>query len=361
MLQMIDYIIRQEELMKRLYPFFIAVFAVSPQLFAEATNLPAISVIGDLTAQTSSDKTYADRNRVTLREIELALQGYLYPQMRADIFLAMHRHDGAFEPEVCEASVSVLHLFFDGLGLQAGKIHVDFGKLNKIHQHERPFVDQPLALSNFFGPDDGLVGEGAVLNYLFPLPFFLRLDGGVFWVPVEAHADEEEPAGFGMAGEVHTARIWSSFSLGEKAELEVGTSGAQGNGPHYLEHKDEVVVAGCDLTLKTWISTYQRLIFQNEFFYLSRQIPSGTLDRFGAYSYVGFQFNKYWDAGLRYDWSENALPDQVTSSLISTIGAYRLTETTRFRLQYGFDPHASSHSAAMQLVFGIGPHSHPLQ
>ena len=332
-------------------------------IFAAATNLPDISVLGDLTAQTSTDESYLDRNRVTLREIELALQGYLYPEMRADIFLAMHRHDGAFEPEVCEASVSVLHLFIDGFGLQAGKIHIDFGKLNKIHQHERPFIDQPLVLSNFFGPDDGLVGEGAVLNYLFPLPFFLRLEGGVFWVPVEAHdhADGEEPAEFGMAGKTYTARLWSSFSLGDKAELEIGASGAQGNGSHYLEHTDEAVVAGGDLTLRTWLSTYQRLIFQNEFLYLNRRVPTGTLDRFGAYSYCGFQFDKYWDAGLRYDWSENAFPDKMTSSLISAIGAFRLTETTRFRLQYGFDPDALSHSAALQLVFGIGPHTHPLQ
>jgi hypothetical protein len=348
--------------MKRLFFFLMAVFMGSTQLFAEATNLPDISVLGDLTAQTSSDEASSDRNMVTLREIEVALQGYLYPQMRADIFLAMHRHDGALEPEVCEASVSVLRLFIEGLGLQAGKIHVDFGKLNKIHQHERPFIDQPLVLTNFFGPH-GLVGEGAVLNYLFPLPFFLRLDGGVFWVPVEAHehAAGEEPAEFGMGGEIYTARLWSSFSLGDKAELEFGASGAQGNGSHYLEHQDETVVAGCDVTFKTWISTYQRLILQNEFFYLNRKVPVGTLDRFGAYSYCGFQFNKYWDAGLRYDWSENAFPDKETSSLISAIAGYRLTEMTRLRLQYGFNPHASSHNAALQLVFGIGPHSHPLQ
>jgi hypothetical protein len=349
--------------MKRLYSVLMAVSLASTPLFAEATNLPDISVIGDLSAQTSSDEASTDRNMVTLREIELALQGYLYPQMRADVFLAMHRHEGALEPEVCEASVSVLRFFIEGLGLQAGKIHVDFGKLNKIHQHERPFIDQPLVLTDFFGPH-GLVGEGAVLNYLFPLPFFLRLDCGVWWVPAQEHQHDTgitEHAEFGMGGEIYTARLWSGFSLGDRTELEIGASGTQGNGSHYLEHQDDVVAAGCDVTFKSWISTYQRLILQNEFFYLNRKVPVGTLDRFGAYSYCGFQFNKYWDAGLRYDWSENAFPDKETASLISAIAGYRLTEMTRLRLQYGFNPHASSHNAALQLVFGIGPHSHPLQ
>jgi hypothetical protein len=342
----------------------VLIVLLATSLFPAATNLPDISVLGDLTAQMSTDELYPDRNTVTLRGIELALQGYLYPEMRADVFLAMHRHDGALEPEVCEASVSVLRLFFDGLGMQAGKIHVDFGKLNKIHQHERPYVDQPLPLTNFFGPH-GLVGEGAVMNYLFPLPFFLRFDGGVWWIPAHEHnhAEEEieEPAEFGLAGKTYTARLWSGFSLGDKAELELGASGAQGNGAHYLEHQDEVMVGGVDLTLRFLPASHRRIISQSEFFYLNRKVPVGTLDRMGGYSFLGIQFSKYWDAGIRYDWSENAFPDEVTSSLISVIGTYRFTETTRLRLQYGFDPDASSHNAAMQLVFGIGPHTHPLQ
>lgn len=348
--------------MKKLFSSLLLACIQYGPLMAAATNLPDISILGDLTAQTSTDEAATDRNKVTLRGIELALQGNLYPEMRADVFLAFHRHDGALELEVCEASVSFLRLFVDGFGLQAGKIHVDFGKLNKIHQHERPFVDQPLVLTNFFGPH-GLVGEGVVINYLFPLPFFLRLDGGVWWVPVKAHdhAAGEEPVEFGMAGEVHTARLWSGFSLGDKAELELGASGAQGNGSHYLEHQDEVKIAGGDVTFRYLPASHQRIIFQNELFYLDRKVPIGTLDRMGMYSYLGVQFNKYWDAGLRYDWAENAFPDEITSSLISAIGAYRFTETTRLRLQYGFDPDASSHSAALQLVFGIGPHTHPLQ
>jgi hypothetical protein len=349
--------------MKLTMVFIMFLFLIRTSLYAAATNLPDISVLGDFTAQTSTDPEFPDRNQVTIRSIELALQGYLYPQMRADVFLAMHRHEGAVEPEICEASVSFLRLFVDGLGLQAGKIHIDFGKLNKIHQHERPFVDQPLALTNFFGPH-GLVGEGAVVNYLFPLPFFLRLDGGAWWIPAEAHHHEdgaEEPSEFSLAGRTYTARVWTGFNLGDKAELEVGASGAKGDGSHYLEHKDEVIVGGADLTFKVWLSTYQRLISQNEFFYLNREVPVANLDRFGAYSFLGLQFNKYWDAGLRYDWSQNAFPDKETESLVSVMGTYRFTEMSKLRLQYGFSPETEQHQIVLQLVFGLGPHSHPLQ
>jgi hypothetical protein len=349
--------------MRRLLYLCIVATLLHLPLFAAATNLPDISVLGDLTAQTSTDEAYSDRNQVTLRSIELALQGYLYPEMRADVFLAMHRHDGALEPEVCEASVSFLRLFFDGLGLQAGKVHVDFGKLNKIHQHERPFVDQPLVLTNFFGPH-GLVGEGAVVNYLFPLPFFLRIDGAVWWIPGHEHDHEEgaeEPPEFGLGGKVYTGRLWSGFSLGDRTELEIGASGAQGNGSHYLEHQDEVMVAGGDVTFRFLPKSHCRIISQSEVFYLNRTVPAGTLERMGAYTYLGVQFNKYWDAGARYDWSENAFPDEITTSLVSAIGTYRFTETTRLRVQYGYASESEAHQAMAQLVFGIGPHTHPLQ
>jgi hypothetical protein len=338
-------------------------FLIRVNTYGAATNLPDISVIGDITAQTSTDTGYVNRNRVTIQGIELALQGYLYPQMHADIFLAMHRHENAFEPEICEASVSFLRLFLDGLGLQAGKIHVDFGKLNKVHQHERPFTDQPLTLTNFLGCH-GLVGEGATLNYLFPLPFFLRIEGGAWRMTAEEHhheASEEEPVEFSLAGKVYTGRLWTSFYLSDKAELEIGASVAKGNGSHYLEHKDEVMLGGADMTIKMWLSTYKRLIFQNELFYLNRKVPIVTLDRYGAYSFLGMQFNKCWDAGLRYDWAQNAFPDKETGSLVSIIGTYKLTEMSRLRLQYGFFLESEQHQAVVQLVFGIGPHSHPLQ
>ncbi|MDI6808072.1 MAG: hypothetical protein QME66_03700 [Candidatus Eisenbacteria bacterium] len=352
--------------MKNVTVLFLILIAFPPvSVYAAATDLPDISVIGDISAQTSNDLVSAGRNRVTIRGIELALQGYLYPEMRADVFLAMHRHGDTFEPEICEALVSSLRFFADGLGLKAGRIHIDFGKLNKIHQHERPFVDQPLALTNFFGPH-GFVGEGVTLGYLFPLPFFLEVNTGTWWIPAghvheEGDTEPEESTEFSPAGRVHTGRMWAGFRLGDRVELEMGASGAKGNGSHYLEHQDDVMIGGADLTTRMWLSNYQRVIFQNEIVHLIRKVPVGRIERLGLWSFLGFQFNKHWDGGFRYDWSENAFPQRKTGSMVSTVGGYRFTETTRIRLQYGYAPSSGAHEATLQLVFGIGPHSHPLQ
>ncbi|MEW6685809.1 MAG: hypothetical protein AB1393_06340 [Candidatus Edwardsbacteria bacterium] len=332
-----------------------------PGMRGTPSNLPDISVIGDITGKVTSDKNDLNRNKILVREIELALQGYIYPEMRADVFLAMHRHGDHFEPEICEAYASFLKIV-GGLSLKVGKMHVDFGKINKVHQHERPYVDQPLVLTNFFG-NHGLVGEGVSLGYLLPLPFFAQIDASAWRVASEQHHEEgvEEPEEFGLADEVYTTRLWTSFSLGETSELEIGASGASGKGSHYLEHQDEARVFGLDLTYKLWPSAYKRLAFQNEVLHLIRRTPVGELKRWGFYNYLGFQFNKYWDAGLRYDWSENAFPEKGKTNSFSGIITSHLTETTKIRLQYGYNFELNSHEAFLQLVFGIGPHSHPLQ
>ena len=216
-------------------------------------------------------------------------------------------------------------------------------------------------LSNFLG-DHGLVGEGLSLGYLLPLPFFCQVEIGGWRVAGHTHEEGSACADeFALANTVYTARLWTSFSTGETSELELGGSAGIGNGSHYLEHQDDVKIYGLDLTYKLWPSSYERLIFQNELLYLVRQVPVGELKRYGFYNYLGYRLSKYYDVGLRYDWTENAFPENETTSKISGIFTNNLTEMTKIRLQYSYNIEAGSHEVYLQLVFGIGPHTHPLQ
>lgn len=348
-----------------------------------ASNLPDISIVGDFCKEIFKSKGVSGEiQKSIIREIELSFQGYIYPEIRADVFFTMHRHEGELKPELCEGYVSFLRVL-EGLSLKAGKIHVDFGKINKIHQHERPYIDQPEVINNFFG-EHGLVGEGLNLSYLLPLPVFLQLDVGVWCISEHEHHFQEIELStpltdsdgnnieevlipqkcedeFYLAGDVIIGRVWSSFSLGEISELEVGLSNAMGKGSHYLEHKDDVTVSGIDLTLKIWPSTYSRFIIQGELLLLKRVVPVGELKRYGSYIFLGYQFNKYWDIGVRYDISDSAFPENQKTNLVSTIITKKLTETTKMRLQYLKNLDTKIDTGIFQIVFGIGPHSHPLQ
>lgn len=354
--------------------YYTSLLLLLQSLYSQSSNLysslsprqlllPDISVIGDITTKFSTDENDITRDKITFREVEVAFQGYLYPEIRTDIFLALHRHQNNFVAELCEGYVNFLKTL-PGLNLKVGKIHIDFGKINKVHSHERPYTDQPIVLTNFFG-EHGFVGEGVNISYLFPLPFFVQLDFGRWFVPSVHHHEEETEEGeaqeFNLANNVTTTKLWASVAIAQDSELELGFSGAIGNGSHYVEHQDDVQLFCADLTYKWWITTYQKIILQTEIFNILRVVPVGELSRNGYYTFVGYQINKYWNFGFRYDWSENVFPEKVTSSKISTVVTKNLTETTKLRLQYNYNIESQIQEGFLQLVFGLGPHSHPLQ
>lgn len=336
------------------------------------SNIPDISITGDFYGKRSNNESDPEKNKLVIRSIEAALQGYVYPEIRADIFLAMHKHKDHLEPELCEAKLSFLRVF-NNIGIDVGKIHINFGKINPVHQHHRPYVDQPQVITNFFG-EHGLVGEGISFSYLFPLPFFARLDIGLWQIPEHHHEENIETEEFGLANEVYNSKLWLSFPTGKQSELEIGINAVTGMGLHYTHHKDKVKVVGLDLTYKLWPSAYTRFVFQSEFLYLIREIPLGEIKRFGFYSYLGYKFNKYWSAGVRYDSSEDVFPhldllgtpnvsiSNKTAS-VSLIITKNLTETThlRFQYKYYFEGQENIHEGFLQTVFGIGPHSHMLE
>ncbi len=311
----------------------------------------------------------------------MSFQGYIYPKMRADVFLALHKHDDGYEAEICEAKASFLEVL-PGLSAQAGKINVDFGRINKFHAHHRPMADQPSVITYFLG-DHGLAGQGLALSYLLPLPFYAEVKGGAWTIPPHHHHPGDENTAqipditgstvtvpviiesdeFSVADKAYTGRLLTSFALGGKSEILMGFNALKGRGSLHASQKDDVRITGADLTLKHWPSSYARWTFQNEWFHLRREIPVGTLDRDGLYSLLNYRWSKYWDAGIRFDYSENALPVISRERVYSAILTRHLTGTTHARLQYRHKnvDGDKANEGWVQLSFGIGPHSHELE
>ena len=333
-----------------------------------ATDLPDISVVGDLAGKLSNISGDADKDRLSLRSVEFAYQGYVYPRARANVIVAFHKHEGNIETELEEANITFMDIF-GGLGAKAGKMLGGFGKVNTVHPHHLPFADQPDAHKNFMG-GHGLMFEGASLNCLLPLPFYAMAEAGWGHAPdAHHHSDEEaaEEAEFSFANQVYLGRLIVSFPLGRDCELAPGVSYVKGNGAHYLEHTDETGLLGFDLTYKSFPSTFSRFIIQNELFLLNRKLPVGTLNRYGFYSYLGYKMNPHWSAGARYDQAQDALPYEdgtmpPATSAQSLIITRNLTETTYLRGQYKYyNEPRGVFEVFLQLSFGIGPHSHPLE
>jgi len=330
-----------------------------PGMRGKPINLPDVSALGNIVGYTSDDKSDKGKNDLLLNEVETAFQGYVYPDVRADIILAIHKHDEEYESEICEVKINFQNLGY-GFSGEAGKIHIDFGKVNKLHTHHLPFTDRPLVLNKFLGEDE-LAGQGATLKYLIPIfPFYSQIQAG-FW-----KIEKPEEGQFFPTDKSYSARWNSSFDLGNKKELEVGFSGLTGRGPGYVSEtksKDSVDLVGADITFKWFPSSYEKWTFQNEWIHLRREIPQGKLNRDGFYSFINYRANKYWDYGLRFDYSENAFPKISYERAVSAIITKHLTETTywRFTAKHRNIDGKNITEGWFQLSFGIGPHSHELE
>lgn len=351
---------------------------------ARATLLPDIAVIGTNTGRFLSVNGDPDRNRLQLGEFEIAMQQPIFTDIAFRATLAGGADEG-FGISVEEAYVNfgrVAKLPFGGM---LGQKRANFGKLNPVHPHARLFADQPAPLSAFLG-EEALFGNGAALNYTFPLKnLFLNLEVGFFKAASHGHGGEEhqddtdaetiaeeetraEP-GFGAANEFPLARLWMAKEFGKSLELELGGSYAFGK----AENGDRVNLTGLDLTLRNFPGTFQRLLLQSEIFWHRREDRVGgtrTHTRSGHYALLSYRPDRYNEWGLRFDNTRFPWPLDGREQSYSLIYTNRLTEATLLRFQYKFGDRTQDYflpsrrgfnELYLQFIWGAGSHSHPLQ
>src|SRR5204862_7667010 len=90
-----------------------------------------------------------------LNEAEVSFQAIVDPYARADFFLAASP-EGL---EVEEGFITFTSLP-GGLLMKVGKTKADFGKVNTMHSHVLPWVDEPLPMKNLLGSEEGLNDSG---------------------------------------------------------------------------------------------------------------------------------------------------------------------------------------------------------
>jgi hypothetical protein len=291
---------------------------------------------------------------IDIDEAELNIESSIFPGVKARAVLS-YSGDGGFEIE--EAYANVLSIW-DFFGLKVGRARLGFGKINPVHPHAWAFADTPDALQNFIGE---LKGDGADLSMIFPLPFFVQLD------LTGCHFLGSDNTGCNVYGFGGIGRLWTSTSLGDFGEVELGLSMLSGSGSESTNNvSDSLVLGGADLTLRIWPSPQQRLIWQSELICYNRTVDTNAMyNRLGYYSYLGWSLDKSWTVGARYDCSQtNAMGTSVEDTefrqSLTGILTCNLNEMTVLRFQYRYCFTDNSQDATLQFIFGMGPHTHPL-
>lgn len=336
---------------------------------AQTTENPDISFIGDvrISLHDNENSSAGDYGKlvVDFHEIEIAATGYLNPYARADIYLGMHGIEGTFEIE--EASMSLLRWLPANLQLKAGQYLVDFGKLNTQHPHQWSWMSRPLMHQELFG-HDGLRDVGLQISTLYPVgnsalsisANLLRngnLSGHHHHEGEEHESEEEEHRELAFSG-----RVGMFSPVTDKTSLELGLSLFRAE--FDPAEKRYATIFGADGKLKWKPDMYRSFSVIGEFTMNQRTVEHDEEEEdvtsHGLFAALDWQFMRRYNAGLFYDYTQEAVDSEVSRYGYGLFAGFSLAEeTTRFSLllrRDDGDEFDTYNTVMLQILWSLGPH-----
>jgi len=274
------------------------------------------------------------------REVELSLFGAIDPYARGELRIETGQEErgGELSLVLGEAHLTLTALPY-GTQLKVGFMRNRFGFLNPLHFHDRPFIDNPNVLQQFFGKE-GLVESGFEATWVAPLPFYLEVLGGVF--------NGQNDVAFGrdqISNPLVTGRVRTFLELGDWGAIQLGASVAAGQTP---EQKSSTIL-GFDAKYKFTPPGWQRAAFSvlGEYVLSFRDVVvtdadgfDGTRHRNSQGFYVGGELRPFkhgelskWLLGFRYDRTQYPTASG-TEWAVQPFLSYYPSEFLRFRLGY---------------------------
>ena len=316
------------------------------------------------------------------RSAELGIAASIDPFARMYSFINGTK-DGV---EVDEAAAITTSLPYN-LTAKGGRFLADFGRFPKYHEHELPFVNEPLSIERMVGGETQ--ADGAELYYLFPTPFFMRATFGAMNKMGEGNDRIDNTVLRSGSQFTYLGRLNTYFDLTDNHSIELGTSlaytpsvrlaGDASGGSRMLN--------GVDLTYRyqpLGSSVYQGLTWGSEFYANSERFPfdievpnrddptileTRTVGKrkqsYGGYSYFDLKLNKNWSTGFHFDYAPMVdNPSQRTLSY-SPYLTWNISEFNRLRFQYSYlsnnfkaDKVEKGNQFFVQWTTVIGAHTH---
>jgi hypothetical protein len=322
---------------------------------------PDISAIGDVLFHAGKNDENAKKNQFKFRELELAISSPVDPYGRADFFIGIHNEEGQWHTHVEEGYFTFDSLPYD-LMARAGQFYSVFGKANQMHTHAMPWVDRPRVINNFFG-EEGMSEAGAELSWLVPNPWNAYVE---ITQQVQNNGNEASFAGDQSNDLMYVTHLKNFFDIDRSSSIELGGSFATGSNAS-TDGGHQTNIEGIDLTYK-WRhpqqGLYKSLTWMNELLLSQKEQGAGdTVDSYGLYSSLEYQFSRRWSVFGRYDYSEFPDDSESHEDAYSTGLTFRQSEFCFWRIQFkhteakgGLTTDNSRDELFLQLNFGIGPH-----
>jgi hypothetical protein len=308
---------------------------------------PNITIVSDFVGNISTRSSNQARNRFDLRAVELDLRAAVHP-MADGVFIAPFAReiddplffDPAIDQEGPETAVEIeeayLHLHDFGvpnLAAKLGRFHLRFGRQNLLHAHDWPTVDNNFVNQSFLSAE-ALADAGLSVNYQIPLQQghidligeIISGEGGES-PTLNNDASVQSPA-------LNLHALWNR-NLNPQWNLELGASFLTAR--HDNSSSLSTNLFGLDITLihHDRSGGFNNKLLQAEMIYgITETSPTEKQQAFGAYILGQQQLHKDWYAGLRLDWTQDALDDTKEIYGISPYVTWFWSEYLRFRLEY---------------------------
>ncbi len=340
---------------------------------------PDVSIVADTFYHFSDSKfgvgEFTDED-MHFREVELALQGYIYPGVRAEFFPTFEIAEGVVEIEEAFANFLTLPL---NSNLLVGKHRIRFGLVNPIHQHHRDYADVPLVVQNMLGAE-GYIDEGFDFSVMAPkIPIPVELGFAIFDGNKSLAEEEEEGSrtfnlydstAVAFRDRVLLAKINTNMLLLPNLDISTGyhvmwdDSGTGNTAVHNGQFSVRYRVP----------NSWSKLLWQNEVYVadvdnIANQDQENTSK--GFYSFLKYTHNRFLDLAFRYDWAELGLNNDAHQWALNPMATWHLTESSYVRAQYRYgelesegvsDGNVNSaNEVFLQFVWGLGPHAHGIK
>lgn len=287
---------------------------------------------------------------LNMQEAELTFQAIVDPYARADFFFSA-TPDGID----LEEGFLTLTSLPGGLLAKVGKFKEQFGKVNTLHPHVLPWVDEPIVMKNLLGGEEGMNDAGLSVSKLLLNPwFFLEVTGEVYQGnsgPFESH----ERSDVSWLGRLRGYR-----DITEGTNLDLGASFARGHNNVNPDTTTELF--GIDATVRyrpLRRAIYRRFVGRTELMWSRRGQEAGDVSAFGMYASAEYQFARRWFAGVRFDHSDRATEASLTDTGGSFILTYWPSEFSQVRGQYRrtrYGEGVTANELLFQFLFSIGAH-----
>jgi uncharacterized protein YoxC len=324
---------------------------------------PAIGMVLDANV---SQRSKAGGN-FNFRSAEIGLAASVDPFARMYGFIN-GTSDGV---EVDEAAAVTTSLPWN-LTAKGGRFLADFGRFPKIHEHELPFVNQPLSIERMIGGETR--ADGAELNYLFPTPFFLRATLGGYNEIGEENQQVDNRKSRSWSRFTYLGRLNTYFDLSDNHSIELGTSMAYTPSVRLTGSADggDRMLNGIDLTYRFQplaSTVYQGVTVGSEIFRNSEQFAFESVakrrEAFGGYSYAELKLSKNWSTGFLFDYAPSVSSPGKKTIGYSPFVTWNMSEFNRLRFQFTHaddrvreDKNDGGNQVFLQWTTVIGAHTH---